>query len=285
MRVKKQKRHRKVVRFYSACFGFRDPFKVLCDGTFIHHLLLHRLLPAADAVSKLLSAPVTLFSSRCIAAELKSLGESHAESHLASQQLNTARCDHEKRVNAATCIESIVREGNTEHYFVATQDVELRKKLREIPGVPIIYGLKNALFLEQPSSQQHEFAKSSEEGRLHISESEVQILRKRRLEDMLPDKAATGSAGAQENSGSEVDLEWSTGLIPVRKRLDLMEKSKFKRKKAKGPNPLSCKKKKIKQNSSIICNQDGGSVESRKRKRNRKRKRTQQSSKLGQEDS
>lgn len=64
MRVKKQKRHRKVVRFYSACFGFREPFKVLCDGTFIHHLLLHRLLPAADAVARVLGADVTLFSSR-----------------------------------------------------------------------------------------------------------------------------------------------------------------------------------------------------------------------------
>lgn len=64
MRVKKQKRHRKVVRFFSACFGFREPFKVLCDGTFVHHLLIHHLTPADDALSRLLGGRALLFTTR-----------------------------------------------------------------------------------------------------------------------------------------------------------------------------------------------------------------------------
>ena len=64
MRVKKQKRHRKAVRFYTACFGFREPFKVLCDGTFVHHLLLNKITPADTALANALGAPVKIFITR-----------------------------------------------------------------------------------------------------------------------------------------------------------------------------------------------------------------------------
>ena len=64
MRVKKQKRHRKAVRFYAACFGFREPFKVLCDGTFVHHLLLNKITPADTALANALGAPVKIFTTR-----------------------------------------------------------------------------------------------------------------------------------------------------------------------------------------------------------------------------
>lgn len=64
MRVKKQKRHRKIVRFYTACFGFRQPYKVLCDGTFVHHLIENRITPADIALSNTLAAPVKLFATK-----------------------------------------------------------------------------------------------------------------------------------------------------------------------------------------------------------------------------
>jgi U3 small nucleolar RNA-associated protein 23 len=63
MRVKKQRRHRKSVRFYTACFGFRQPFKILCDGTFVHHLIANNIKPADKALSTILTgAPVKLFT-------------------------------------------------------------------------------------------------------------------------------------------------------------------------------------------------------------------------------
>jgi U3 small nucleolar RNA-associated protein 23 len=93
MRVKKRSRHRKAVKFYSTCFGFREPYKVFVDGTFVHHLLVHRLLPADDALRELLSAsrPTPLFTSKCVLAELRRLGKSHAEDFDAAQLLATAR--------------------------------------------------------------------------------------------------------------------------------------------------------------------------------------------------
>lgn len=64
MRFKKQKRHRKAVRFYTACFGFREPFKILCDGTFVHHLLANGIAPADTALTNILGAPVKIFTTR-----------------------------------------------------------------------------------------------------------------------------------------------------------------------------------------------------------------------------
>lgn len=36
MRRKKHKNVRRAVRFYKVSYGFREPFKVLLDGNFIH---------------------------------------------------------------------------------------------------------------------------------------------------------------------------------------------------------------------------------------------------------
>ncbi|CAL9194906.1 unnamed protein product [Musa hybrid cultivar] len=263
MRVKKQKRHRKVVRFYSACFGFREPYKVLCDGTFIHHLLHHRLTPADDVIFHLLGARALLFTTRCIIGELRSLGESHSEALEAAQQLFTARCDHEKRVGATACVESVIGETNSEHFFVATQDADMRKKFREVgfvPGVPVIYGLRNSLFIEQPSAQQRQYAKSTEEKRLHMGESEYLKLYKSDLKGVI-----TNDSTNRLTEGTQLTRNIST----TKRMLGVAEKSKFKRKRAKGPNPLSCKKKK-KDDTSAPQNQDGvdsGATKKKIRKR------------------
>ncbi|KAG6479501.1 hypothetical protein ZIOFF_062967 [Zingiber officinale] len=68
---------------------------------------------------------------RCIIGELRSLGESHHEALEAAQQLMMARKKHEKRINTTACIESIVGEPNSEHFFVATQDADMRKRFQE----------------------------------------------------------------------------------------------------------------------------------------------------------
>ena len=93
MRVKKRSKHHKAVKFYSTCFGFREPYKVLIDGTFVHHLSTQRLLPADEALRDLLSASRTpsLFTSKCIVAELRRFGKSHAESFDNTQLLATAK--------------------------------------------------------------------------------------------------------------------------------------------------------------------------------------------------
>ncbi|XP_059657885.1 uncharacterized protein LOC132304299 isoform X2 [Cornus florida] len=243
MRLKKQKRHRKSVRFYTACFGFREPFKVLCDGTFVHHLLVNRITPADTALSNTLGAEVKIFTTRCVLAELNSLGDSYSESLKAARKLMTARCDHERRKSAVACIMEVIGENNPEHFFVATQDADLRKKLQEVPGVPVIFGLRNALFLEPPSAFQQRFVKCAEEERSHMTELEYEMLKMKKNKSL-----ATADAGDSFDANEDlVDQSLGNQVVKantVRKTIAVKDKVQFKRKKAKGPNPLSCKKKK-----------------------------------------
>ncbi|KMZ72812.1 rRNA-processing protein UTP23-like protein [Zostera marina] len=267
MRVKKQKSHRRTVRFFKACYGFREPFKVLCDGTFTHHLIANQIIPADDAVSRLLGGRVRLFATNCITEEIRSLGNSHSDTHRASQELITARCDHEeKRMNSVFCIESVIAEGNPEHFFVATQDSGLRRKLYEIPGTPVIYALKNCLMLDKPSEKQREFVKSSEEKRSHMTKLESDIVHaiknKKGSSHPLDDVSEVESIHTLQTSGKN-----------QRQNLGITDKPQFKRKRAKAPNPLSCKKKKVKVNSTLVnTNQSqNNNKDDAKSKRTRKR--------------
>ncbi|KDP42893.1 hypothetical protein JCGZ_23835 [Jatropha curcas] len=276
MRVRKQRRHRKAVRFYTACFGFRQPFKILCDGTFVHHLIVNSIAPADKALSNILGGPVKLFTTRCVLGELKRLGNSYSESLQAAHKLMIARCDHENKKSAEACIVEIIGENNPEHFFVATQDFVMRKKFREVPGVPLIFGLRNAVLLEPPSAFQHEFVKTSEEERSRVTELEHKML-KNRTKSMLT-KEKSGHSSDENEGPRDQDLE----MQPVRKkqgtgkRMDVKDRAQFKRKKVKGPNPLSCKKKKkdvnLKPSSEKESKAVDGFVRSRSRKRKRSRK-------------
>ncbi|KAI3446093.1 hypothetical protein Pfo_002758 [Paulownia fortunei] len=234
MRVKKQKRHRRAVRFYTACFGFREPFKILCDGTFVHHLLANRITPADTALANTLGAAVKIFTTRCVLAELRSIGDSYADSLNAARNLITARCDHEKRKSAVACITEVIGENNPEHFFVATQDAELRKKFQEIPGVPVIYGLRNALFLERPSTFQHQFAKTAEEERSHMTDLEYKMLKVNK--NRVATDEARDSSDANEDNEDHILETRDLKTNVKRNRIDIKDKVQFKRKKAKVRN-------------------------------------------------
>ncbi|XP_022864251.1 rRNA-processing protein UTP23 homolog [Olea europaea var. sylvestris] len=274
MKVKKQKRHRRAVRFYTACFGFREPFKVLCDGTFVYHLLANHITPADTALANILGATVKIFTTRCVLAELKSLGDSYSDSLNAAHNLITARCDHDKRKSAVACITEVIGEKNPEHFFVATQDAELRRKLQEIPGVPVIYALRNSLFLERPSGFQHQFAKIAEEERSHMNEWEYKLSKLKKK--VAIEEAADASDANESNEDHMLDTRVVKANIK-RDGTNVKDQVQFKRKKAKGPNPLSCKKKKTDGNKNASSEKESKIVDNTMRSRSRKRKRSRKS--------
>ncbi|XP_050135155.1 uncharacterized protein LOC126611012 isoform X2 [Malus sylvestris] len=280
MRVKRQKRHRKSVRFYTACYGFRQPYKVLCDVTFVHHLVTNRITPADKAISNVLGAPVLLFTTKCALAELKQhgpmFGPSYSQSLEAANSLIIARCDHESPASAEDCILDLVGQSNSEHFFVATQHVDLRQKLFKIPGVPAIYALRTALLLESPSDAQCQFVKSSEEQRLHMTELEYKMLKKKRN---IPNFHEKDDPSSEEDGSGDQNLEAQvvTKGDTARKGLGVKDKVQFKRKRAKCPNPLSCKKKKMKNTDRHSAQRKDGDATLRSRKkrsRSRKGKKT-----------
>ncbi|GAY65066.1 hypothetical protein CUMW_238350 [Citrus unshiu] len=266
MRVKRQKRHRKIVRFYTACFGFRQPYKVLCDGTFVHHLIENRIIPADNALSNALAAPVKLFTTK--------LGQSHSEAVEAAYKVAIARCEHEKLKSADACLMEVIGEKNPEHFFVATQDVDLRKKLQEVPGVPLIFGLRNALLLEPPSSFQRKFVKTSEEARSCMTKSEFKKLKKSTKNILETKEIGDSSNKNEELENQKLEMQADKKTHYARKGMGVKDRPQFKRKRAKAPNPLSCKKKKNHENPSTSSGKEGKDGNATLRSGNRKRKRS-----------
>ncbi|XP_062084230.1 uncharacterized protein LOC133790574 [Humulus lupulus] len=264
MRIKKRKRQNRAVKFYTACCGFRKPFRVFCCGTFVHHLVDNHITPADQVISELLGSPVKLFTTRCIIAELKRLGPSYTDALEAARSLITARCPHEELKGGDACIADIIGKTNAEHFFLATTDYGLREKFREIPNTPIIYASQNAVLLESPSPFQRSCIKKMEEERSHMSSLEQKIL-------------ANKGISKEENDDSEkegTEDEQTVKRKKVNKGLEMKDKVQFKRNRAKGPNPLSCLKKKKPENTDAQPKKDGNGNSDSSKKRNRKRKRS-----------
>ncbi|POO02940.1 rRNA-processing protein Fcf1/Utp [Trema orientale] len=272
MRIKRHKRLKRAVKFYTTCCGFRKPFRVFCCGTFVHHLIDRRIIriaPADHLLSDLLHSPVKLFTTKCIIAELKRLGRSYTEALDAARSLITATCNHEEIKGGDACIRDLIGRTNDDHFFLATTDKGLRKKFREVPNTPIIYASKNAVTLESPSAFQHSYVKKMEEKRSHMSLFEYKLLYKRRSDVQNPDDDP-------ENKGTQ-DQQTLLNKKKNRNRLEIKDRVQFKRKIAKAPNPLSCLKKKKKpgnKNTIPKKKSEDGNVNNNpgKRKRNRKRR-------------
>ncbi|XP_006294696.2 rRNA-processing protein UTP23 homolog [Capsella rubella] len=273
MRVKRQKKNRRTVRFFTVCFGFRQPFKVLCDGTFIHHLVANEITPADTAISELLGGPVKLFTTRCVVAELEKLGNDFSESLEAAQMLSTATCEHEEAKAADECLSEVLGIKNSEHFFLGTQDAEFRKKLQQETIVPLVFGLRNILLIEQPSDFQRETAKDSEKRRLNMTDTEKRLLAKK----------TSKIIASNREEGTIVNEEWGMPrVISTRNVLGVKDRPQFKRNRAKGPNPLSCmKKKKDNSTEKRRPNSNSGAQKEKKEAESDTKKRTRKRSKKG----
>lgn len=145
----------------------------------------------------------------CVVKELRSLGEDFIGAALSAKRLEKRRCNHGgSNVSAAECIKEILGETNQFNYCVATQDLELRDYLRQIPGVPLIYINRSVMILEPPSPATTQKVKDIEYGKTVPNKLEKIIIKK--------------SLPTNNNKA----------------------KPKIKKRKAKQPNPLSCKKRK-----------------------------------------
>ncbi|MCO5568921.1 hypothetical protein L7F22_022624 [Adiantum nelumboides] len=189
----------------------------------------------------------------CVIAELKKLGETFSGTLSVARKLDAAKCDHEPLKSASECLESFIGDGNPEHFCVATQDAELRIKLRQVPAVAILLAQNNFLVLEPPSEKQQAIARANEAQRTHASKREFQIFeaRERKKKALLAAKGGENDAGTAtneepNNSGFRSFDSFKTSSETTshrRKSILAQDHPRFKKKRAKGPNPLSCKKK------------------------------------------
>lgn len=170
----------------------------------------HRSLPhLQELLARLLGGEVKLFTTPCISKELSSLGDHFSNAATTARQQQLHRCGHSAAVPACDCILEAVGEGNKQHWWVATQDKLLQAALAELQGVPLLFASVNGLHLSDPPG---------------ASKAAV----------------AAGTAQAQVLPAHERQAEALKDLDALRPK-DESYKA-FRRKHAKGPNPLSVKK-------------------------------------------
>ena len=183
---------------------------------------------------------VKLLTTKCCIQEVEKLGPSLFGATTILKQFALHKCGHDDNpLPAVDCIKSMIGKDNKSRYIVASNDGTLRGELREVPGVPLIYLHTSAPTLEKPSN--------------------VSL---RHVDKVNSDKT---------NGGTGSDYYFKTAAKLKKEMFGEPEQKVYKRKKIKGPNPLSCKKKKKKTLDPLRKPKIKMETTSKKRKRNRRR--------------
>ncbi|MBN3299888.1 rRNA-processing protein UTP23 homolog [Amia ocellicauda] len=231
MKVKRQKQAKKTISFYKYNFSFREPFQILLDGTFCQAALKNKI-QIKEQMPKYLMGEVQLCTTNCVLKELESLGKELYGAKIILQRFQIRNCQHFKDpIPASQCLKSMLGENNPHHYFIATQDQALTAAVKKINGVPLLFIIQNTIVLDKPSLQSVAYVQAIQAGQVVTTQEQKSIQ----------------------------TLKEEQGLVKNMER-------KGKKRKRKGPNPLSCLKKKKLQSPS----EKTADVKKRKRSRHRK---------------
>lgn len=123
------------------------PYSILVDTNFLSHTV-QRKLPLLETLMDTLYAKCTPIITSCVMAELEKLGPKYriALQIARDERWERLQCDH-KGVYADDCIVDRVMKNKI--YIVATNDRDLKRRVRKIPGVPIISVARGKYVIER----------------------------------------------------------------------------------------------------------------------------------------
>ncbi|CBX98497.1 similar to rRNA-processing protein FCF1 homolog [Plenodomus lingam JN3] len=133
--------------FFQANTALGPPYSVLIDTNFLSHTV-HAKLDLQKALMDLLYAKATPIITSCVMAELEKLGPKYriALRIARDERWTRLRCDH-KGTYADDCITERVQKHRV--YLVATNDRDLKRRIRKVPGVPIVSVAKGKYVIER----------------------------------------------------------------------------------------------------------------------------------------
>lgn len=235
MRQKRAKAYKKQMNIYVHTFKFREPFQTIVDDELL--LQCHKAqFDIVKGLDRTIQAETKPMITQCCMQALY-LTENQPAIELA-KTFERRRCNHNIKdpKTPVECIQSIVDvNGENKHrYIVASQSMKLRRKLRSVPGVPLVFMNRSVMVMEPTSDASKRAAALSENAKLAAGLNDKKVGLVEKDKDLLS------------------NLE-----EPVRK----------KRKGPSEPNPLSIRKKK----SSVKPNEPSQN-ETQKKKRVRHHK-------------
>ncbi|KAF5569083.1 rRNA-processing UTP23 [Fusarium phyllophilum] len=231
MRGKRSKQYRKLMEQFSQTFGFREPYQVLVDAEMVRDSSRFKM-DLEPALSRTVHGKVKPMITQC---EIRKLYAARNEPgvHEAidlAKTLERRRCGHHpddypEPLSTQECLRSVVDPKDTlqnkHRYVVASQDQEVRRMLRGIKGVPLIY-IKRSVMILEPMADESVQVRAKEERSKFRAEIKNQ-LGKRKREDAEDDEKADNKT---DNNSEEQKQKKKKGHGP------------------KGPNPLAVQKPK-----------------------------------------
>lgn len=236
MKAKRAKQYRKLMHQYHLHFGFREPYQVLLDADIIKDAARFKM-KLGGMLENTLHGQIKPMITQCCIRHLYDIQTStpaeQAEKDdwiAAAKAAERRRCGHhelEEPLSALECLESVVDpkgSGTNRHrYVVVSQDPEVRKRMRGIAGVPLVYVNRSVMILEPMAMATEEVRSREERGKLRSglkNRRETSGVKRRREDD--------NEADAEKNADAQTEQE------PKKRRI----------RGPKGANPLSAKKPK-----------------------------------------
>ncbi|KAF5669234.1 rRNA-processing UTP23 [Fusarium heterosporum] len=230
MRGKRSKQYRKLMEQFSQTFGFREPYQVLVDAEMVRDSSRCKM-DLEPALTRTVHGKVKPMITQCEIRKLYAQKEpgTHEAIELA-KTLERRRCGHHPNeypepLSTQECLRSVVDPKDTlqnkHRYVVASQDQEVRKMLRGIRGVPLIY-IKRSVMILEPMADESVQVRAKEERSKFRAEIKNALGKRKRAD------AGDDDEKAEKNSDE------TTGD----------QKKKKKGYGSKGPNPLAVQKSK-----------------------------------------
>ncbi|KAJ4515587.1 hypothetical protein HRR78_001563 [Exophiala dermatitidis] len=247
MRAKRSKKYRKIMSQYQMTFSFREPYQVLLDSNFLkacHHFHM----PLQKYLENTLHGECRLFVTKCTLAKIMGDWERQKQNEEKSkekEEQGSGASNRRSRGPGQPHGNELAK--NKQHYILATADaddrdrkskgyLDVRERARMIPGVPIVYVKRSVMILEELSGASESVRRKGE--REKLAQGLLSVGDRKR-------KRADGEEGSGDDEDSEIGGQSSGPRIRGLK-------------KAKGPNPLSVKKKKVKQPTTSQSGENGG---------------------------
>ncbi|CDK26393.1 unnamed protein product [Kuraishia capsulata CBS 1993] len=253
MKQKRAKAYRKQMQAYQHTFKFMLPIQCLADSELVLHCEKTAFELTKGIARTIQSDPKMMITQCCIQHLYDSRNQPAIE---IAKTMEKRRCNHRETLSSYECIKSIVDvKGENKHrYLVATQDEKLRKALRRVPGVPLIYMNRSVMIMEPLSPASMKVQQRIENGKLTggLNSKHAGV-----IETEKPKAIASGDKVEANAEGTET------------------EKPKKRKRGPKEPNPLSMKKKKTEKTSedaNDTNNQNEGNGDDLGDKKRRKRK-------------
>lgn len=218
---------------FSFTFGFREPYQVLVDADFVADTSRFAM-DLVPALERTLRGKVKPMITQCCMRHLYARKSEPGMNKVIefAKTIERRRCGHHpdefaEPLHALECLPSVVdpkkKRENKHKYVVASQDGQVRRLMRQIPGVPLVYVSRSVMILEPMTDLTIALRNREERAKLRAEIKESGLTGKRKWDDIDDGEGKGHTTGPAEN------------IQPPTKK----KKKNYGR---KGPNPLSVKK-------------------------------------------